>query len=35
MMMFSGPKDSDFGYIIEPIDNFRYAEKAMLYSQGA
>ena len=35
MMMFSGLKDSDFSHILEPIDNFRYAEKAMLYSQGA
>ena len=34
MMLFSELQDSDFDHILEPIDNLRYAEKAMLYSQG-
>ncbi|MDX2507168.1 MAG: Crp/Fnr family transcriptional regulator [Gammaproteobacteria bacterium] len=34
MMMFSGLQDSDFDHILEPIDNFRYAEKTLFYTQG-
>ena len=34
MMLFSELQDSDFDHILEPIDNFRYAENTMLYNQG-
>jgi len=35
MMMFSDLQGSDFDHILEPIDNFRYAEKVMIYRQNA
>jgi len=34
MMMFADLQDSDFDHILEPIDNFRYAEKTMIYRQN-
>lgn len=34
MMLFSGLQDSDFDYILEPIDNLRYSAKSMFYNQG-
>jgi len=34
MMLFSGLQDSDFDHILEPIDNFRYTESTLFYSQG-
>lgn len=34
MMLFSGLQDSDFDYILEPIDNLRYRENTLLYNQG-
>lgn len=34
MMMFSGLQDNDFDHILEPIDNFRYAERTLFYTQG-
>ncbi len=34
MMLFSGLQDSDLEHILEPIDNFRYAEMSQLYNQG-
>jgi len=34
MMLFSELKDSDIDHILKPINNLRYAENALLYSQG-